>query len=95
MRYRSRKRHLVAGDGQPIGVAIGLLLEGAVEDALDVGQTEGAYGRARNGIRRRRERGVDHVDAFAVVKALERTGHRFCFPMETKKIRVGPVASFT
>ena len=80
----------MAGDGQPIGVAIGLLLEGAVEDALDVGQTEGAYGRARNGIRRRRERGVDDVHSLAVVSALVRTGRRFC--KQTKRLRFIAIA---
>lgn len=67
----------MSGHWEPIVVERRLLLEGAVEHALDVVQPERAHRRAGQGVGRRRERGVDDVHALAVVPALVRSGSGF------------------
>lgn len=82
--------YLVGGHGEPIVVEGRLFLEGAVKDLLDVVESESANSRTRNGVGRRRERGVDDVHSLAVVSALVRTGRRFC--KQTKRLRFIAIA---
>lgn len=74
---RAEGLYLVSWNGQPVVIESGLLFEGAVKDFLNVVQPESANGRAGQGVRGRRKRSVNDVDAFAFVAAFIRAGSRF------------------